>query len=280
MCAISSNAGNWVGYALTAVGMIISVGVVLYQLGKQHKSSLKLQRSNAKEELKLRVYEAISEKALAFAEAELEAGSYARSITHELESHVHASSTGFEPSITELRADRLSQLHYIASSALTDLIVAIENWEIAFPAAELFRVALSSANHDVEETFHSLFQNALPLLPTDLGEKGLHVPPLPATKKLEELKEKSKTYSEARTTLRTYTHDLTVEAQNLLLSKLFKRRVNIRRPIDPSYKVVTASDTDALMHYFQTETTGGRAWEEAKSRVRKAMREQGKNPAA
>lgn len=273
-------AGEWIGYALTAIGMVASVGVVLYQLGKQHKSSLKLQRNNAREELKLRVYELLNEKAQAFADAELEAGSYASSIHRELDSRTWAASVGLDRETTELRAEQLSKLHYTASSSLTDLMVAIETWEIAFPAAELFRTALSSANHDVEESFSPLFQETIRLLPTDLGERGLHVPPLPSAGKLEELKNLTASYSNARSTLRTYTHDLVVEAQNLLLSKLFKRRVNIREPIDPQYKVITASNSDELMRHFKTETASGKNWQETIERVRDDVRSQGKEPRA
>lgn len=277
---IFSDPNDWLGHALTAIGMIASVGIVLYQLGRQHKSSLKLQRSNAKEALKLRVYETLGEKARAFSDAEREATSYASSIPRELDSRVWAASEGLKREATNLRAEKLSQLHYNSSAALTDLIFAIEAWEIAFPAAELFRVAFASANHDVEQAFHPLFLEAVRLLPTDLGELGLHVPPLPTAQKLEELKALAAAYSESSTTLLTYVHDLTVESQNLLLSKLFKRRVEARKPIDPSYKVISASNADALMQYFKTETPSGKSWAETIDGVRRAVKEQGKEPAA
>lgn len=280
MSANASGSMDWLGHALTAIGMIVSVGIVLLQLGKQHKSSLKLQRNNAKEELKLRVYEILGAKAQAFADAELEANSYASSILRELDSHVWSAENGLNRQTTELRADRLSKLHYAASGALTDLILAIESWEIAFPAAELFRAAFSSANHDVEESFHPLFQDAIRFLPTDLGELGLHVPPLPTSDGLDDFKQKVDAYSEARTTLRTYSHDLVVESQNLLLSKLFKKRVEVRKPIDPSYKVITASNTVALMQYFKTETPAGKSWQETITRVRENVKNQGRDPAA
>jgi hypothetical protein len=154
----------------------------------------------------------------------------------------------------------------------------LENWEIAFPAAELFRVAFSSANYDVEDAFHPLFQEVVRLLPVDMLDGTTISQPLPTAEKCAELKALVETYAEARSTLRTYAHDLVVEAQNLLLSKLFKRRVKIREPIDPDYKVVTAADTDALMAYFKTETAAGRSWEEAKRSVLKRLEAEGRPP--
>ena len=280
MSTTANYTADWLGHALTAIGMIISVGVVLFQLGKQHKSSLKLQRNNAKEELKLKVYEHLGSKVQAFADAEIEAGSYANKIWRELDSQVWSAGVGLKRSTTDLRADKLSSLHYAASGALIDLILAVETWEIAFPAAELFRAAFSSANHDVEEAFGPIYQDAIRLLPTDLGDKGLHVPPLPSAEALENFKMQVDSYTDARTTLRTYTHDLVVESQNLLLSKLFKKRVEIRKPIDPSYKVITASNTEALMHYFRTETASGKSWQETIARVREKVKEKGREPVA
>jgi len=240
--AITSS-NDWIGHGIAAAAIIVSVAAMLWQLGKQHKSSLKLQRNNAREELKLQIYERLSDKVRAFEKVQRDASSYADSILRGLESHMHAISVGAKWPETKLRADQLLDVHYKASSALTDVFVAIENWEIAFPAAELFRIAFSSANHDVEMAFHPMFFECMKVLPTDLGQAGTHVPALPTVEKLEELKQKTKAYTGARSTLAMYAHDLIVEAQNLMLSKLFKGRVKRRNPIDPSCKVVTATDT-------------------------------------
>jgi len=272
------SAADWAAVGVTTIGLVVSVGVVLYQLGKQHKGSLKLQRSNAREALRLRVYELLGEKARSFSDADSEAGAYARSIIRELESATWAAQVGLFHEASSLRAQQLSKLHYEASSALTELIVTIEDWEIAFPAAELFRVAFSSANRDIEDAFAPLFQEVVRLLPVEMLDGTTISRPLPSNEKLVELKALVNSYGDARTTLRTYTHDLTVEAQNLLLSKLFRRRVKIREPIDPAYKVVTAANTEALMTYFKAETAAGRSWEEAKRSVRERLLAEGRAP--
>lgn len=276
--ADTGSAADWAAVGITTIGMIVSVGIVLYQLGKQHKGSLKLQRSNAREALKLRVYELLGEKARLFSDADSEAGSYARSIIRELESASWAAQIGLPRETSSLRAQQLSKLHYEASSALTELIVTTENWEIAFPAGELFRVAFSSANYDVEDTFTPLFREAVRLLPVDMPDGSTISQALPRAENMAEVKVLVEAYGEARTTLRTYTHDLVVEAQNLLLSKLFKSRVKIRSPIDPAYKVVTAADKEALMNYFRAETAAGKSWEEAQRGVRERLLAEGQVP--
>lgn len=278
MIAIGSDHHDWIGYVIAVIGLIVSISLVLYQLGKQHRSSLQLQRDNAREALKLRIYEVLNTKVREFSRASSEARSYADAIPRELESQISSFRLGLKRSTSNLRADQLSKAHYRASSLLTGLIIEIESWEIAFPASKLFRVALVSANRDVEDTFHPFFSDSICVLPTDLGEKGTHVPQLPTVEQLEKLKAECLAYDDARTTLVTYTHDLVVEAQNILLTELFDRRVEIRQPIDPRYKVITASNTDTLMKYFQTETASGKSWQEAQQRVRETLNQRGQEP--
>jgi hypothetical protein len=278
MIVVGSEHHDWVGYVIAVIGLVVSIGLVLYQLGKQHKSSLQLQRSNAREALKLKVYEVLNKKVREFSRASSEARSYAESIPRELESQITSFNIGLKRSTITLRADQLSKVHYHASSLLTTLIIEIESWEIAFPASKLFRVALISANRDIEDAFHPLFSDSLCVLPTDLGDKGIHVPQPPTPEQLEKLKAECSAYTDARTTLITYTHDLVVEAQNILLAELFDRRVEIRRPIDPIYKVITASNTEALMKYFHTETASGKSWQEAKQKARDAFGQRTQEP--
>lgn len=280
MIVIGSDQSNWIGYVITVIGLIISIGLVLYQLGKQHRSSLQLQRNSAREALKLRVYEILNTKVREFSRASSEAKSYADAIPREIESQINSFNFGLKRSPPDLRANLLSKAHYHASSSLTELIVAIESWEIAFPAAKLFRIALISANQDIEDVFHPFFRDSISVLPTDLGANGIHIPQLPTAEQLERLKAECAAYSDARTTLITYTHDLVVEAQNILLAELFDRRVEVRRPIDPTYKVVTATDTEALIKYFETETASGKSWQEAQQRVRVALIQRGQEPRA
>lgn len=269
---------DWVGNALTAIGMIVSVGILLFQLGKQHRSSLKLQRSNAREALKLQVYQSLLTKAQAFAEAESDASSYANSIVWEFRSASWAESAGLPRAISRLRAPELAKRHFAASSALVELIAEIENWEIAFPAAEVFRLAFSSASYDIENAFHPLFQEAVRLLPAELADGTLFSPPPASPDQIGKLEALVSNYTARRGDLRMYTHDLGVEAQNLLLQKLFKRRTAVRKPIDPGIKVITARNSEALIQYFKTETASGRAWAEADESVRKSLLAEGTQP--
>lgn len=266
---VASAAGSvdWVSPVMSAIGLIVSVGIVLYQLGRQHKSSLELQRSNSREALKLRIYEIFIEKAKAFAEAELRASSYARSMQRDLESAKFAIEIGLRPQVSMIRAAEFSRLNYEAARSLTEVIFSIEQWEVAFESGELFRIAFSSATHDIDDAFLPLYHEAIRIFPTDLPSGGTVDQPLPDAERLAAFSRLVDDYTEVRSTLRTYTHDLVVDAQNTLLSELFNRQVAYRNPIDPRFKVLRSKDKEELIRYFQTETAAGRSWQEAREAV-------------
>lgn len=46
-------------------------------------------------------------------------------------------------------------------------------------------------------------------------------------------------YKEAMDVIVNYVDDLTIESQNNLLSGLFERRLAVRQPIDPRYRVIS-----------------------------------------
>lgn len=67
-----------------------------------------------------------------------------------------------------------------------------------------------------------------------------------------------------------YTYDLRIEIQNLLLAGIFNRKLERRKPLDPTLKVVSteAKEYAALTEYFEHETAWGREMQETMTRVR------------
>ena len=51
------NAVGLIGHGLTLIGLFSAGGTIAWQLAKQHKNSLALQKENAREALKLQVHE-------------------------------------------------------------------------------------------------------------------------------------------------------------------------------------------------------------------------------
>lgn len=245
------------------LGFIVAVLTVILQLRKQHQNSLALQRENAREALKLRIYETLVKRIRALSDANTEAKMYAFGIIPSVESVVREHAAGNRRAAMGQRACIFRELHYKAERELAELIEEFECWSIAFPGLQVFKIALNSAAYDVRQAFPPLFEALLPILPMDppppqTGTTIIHPPPSRETfAKLRLLIEK---YKEAMDEIGCYVYDLTIEAQNNLLHGLFDGKVPPRRPLDPRHKVLSTSPdkAEALTRYFENESPWGK----------------------
>lgn len=258
------NAVELIGDGLKVLGLIAAAGTVVWQMRKQHKNSLVLQRENAREALKLRIYETLVQRIRTLSAAYIEAAMYALGILPAIESFQREQSAGYQPSPMTQRAPTFSDLHFKAQGHLAELIEEFECWSIAFPGLNVFQVALNAAAYDVRQSFPPLSSALSHILPMDPspGETGkptiIHPPPSPEVfSALRRLIEK---YKEAMDEIGCYIHDLTIEAQNNLLHGLFEGRVPPRQPLDPRHKVISTVPEKAqvLIRYFETETPWGK----------------------
>jgi hypothetical protein len=256
-----------IGHVLTAIGIIVAAATVVWQLGRQHRSSLLLQRDNAREELKLRLHEILTKKVRKLSSANIQAAMYVYMIPFSVENFQRQLAQGLQPEPIKSRAPEFSDLHTEATKSLIELIQEFEAWSIAFPGIEIFQVALNAANHEAQESFGPLYTALLRVLPMDPPK---NMPPntlkpfvpSPITRdEHEQLTKLAERYKEAMDDIVSYVHDLTIESQNNLLSGLFDRRVPLRQPINPKFKVITTHSETAeqLLCYFENETSWGKS---------------------
>lgn len=265
---LEQNAVGLVGHGLTLIGLFSAAGTIAWQLAKQHKNSLALQRENAREALKLQVYEKLIPQIRKASHCICGSGMYAFTIPIHLDIYFSQQSSGFSPNPVTDRAQELLRLHGEASSSLVELIEEFESWGIAFPGIEVFQVALNVVSFDMRESFHELHTALLPALPFDIPMSPGSSVTMGSTRQpsllpgqLESLKSLVDRYKAATDDAASYLYDLTIEAQNNLLSNMFQRRLPPRNPLDPSCKVISTQPKAAeqLMHYFETETPWGMA---------------------
>lgn len=261
------NAVDLIGHVLTIIGIIAAAATVVWQLGRQHQSSLSVQRDNAREELKLRLHELLVQRVRKLSKANVRAAMYAYMIPFNVESFQRQLVLGLRPAPIKERAQEFSRLHAEANDAFIKLIQEFESWSIAFPGLQVFQVALNAANHDAREAFTPLFSELLRVLPIDPPEDAPPNVPRPfiqspiSSDELAKLKALVERYKAAMDDIGSYVHDLTIESQNNLLSGLFERRVPPRQPIDPNCKVISTDPEKAeqLLRYFENETSWGEA---------------------
>lgn len=198
---------------LTALGLIAAAGTVVWQMRRQHKNSLALQRENAREALKLRIYETLVLRIRALSDASIEAKMYAFLIPPAIESFLREKSAAFQPSLVKQRAPTFADLHFKAQARLAELLVEFEYWSIAFPSLDVFQVALDAANYDVRQSFTPLLSALWEILPIDppLGETGKPtiIQPPPSPEVLSALKRLIEEYKGAMDDIGCYIYDLT-----------------------------------------------------------------------
>ena len=167
---------------IKVLGFIVAALTVILQLRKQQQNSLALQRENAREALKLRIYETLVKRIRTLSDANIEAKMYAFGIVPSVESALRQEAAGNRPAAMRQRALTFSDLHSKAERELAELIEEFECWSIAFPGLQVFKIALNSAAYDVLRAFPPLFEALLPILPMDPppGQTGttiIHPPP-------------------------------------------------------------------------------------------------------
>jgi hypothetical protein len=247
---------------------LISGFLLIWQSGRQHKNSLKQQRENARQALKLQIYETVLTKIRAASEARLNAATYVRLLKSALEGAARAASVRQSSSPLKQRVPEFVRLDGEAHNGIAELLIEFESWTIAFPGIKVFIIAFNAAAHDAREAFPPLFSALVPILPMD-APPGASVPaefplpiihPLPQPERLAIVYELIDRYIAALDQIESYLGDLTTEAQNILLHGLFDQPVPLRQPLDPRLKVISMAPdkAEALIRYFEKESPWGK----------------------
>ncbi|WP_434049113.1 hypothetical protein [Marinobacter salarius] len=265
---IQSNSVDLFGHFLTLIGIIVGAIIVVWQIGRQHRSSLELQKRNSQEALKLEIYKTLTLRLRDVTRTNVTAMMYAVNIPSRIEIFQNSIKKNMPLPFPRERAVEFSNLHSAANDALTALIQEFEAWSIVFPEFELFQTALNSANHDARNTSNGLFNRFILILPTDPPHDAPpEVPrPIPASPvssdQLSELERLVEEYRRAMEEIGCYAIDLQIEAQNKLLSGLFEHRVPRRKPLDPGLEVLSTEpvEMERLMSYFLNETSWGKEY--------------------
>jgi len=213
--------------------------------------------------LKLQVYQEFSDRLSSASAATQSASIYALTAPTHVEIYQSLVARGFNPQPIKERASKLLEINSTATNEVVETIFLIEKYLIIHADLELFRLALSSAAHDVWEAFHPLFQFMLSYLPMDVqsdhGPRVENVLLLSEEQKAQ-LKELTNNYHDATVDLGCYLDDMRTELQMLLLSHLFSKKLQRRRPVDPSKKALSLEPelVNGLRQHFLKHTPWGK----------------------
>lgn len=271
---------------VTLTGIGIAASMIVWQLNRQHNSSLAVQEETFRKNLRAELYESLQKSISDANSAVASASTFARLVPISLVNYREQARLGLVsatsgPAVRE-RAPKFAELHYAVSNSVVDLIFIFESYAIAVPEFQVFQHALNSALYDSGEAFGPLHSELIRFLPTDLSSASSdpalnpyvhhYVPPPPNDDEIAAIQDLCETYIKAVDDIGCYVFDLQVEAQNLLLGDLYPdQKAHLREPIDPTYKVVTSEKSDELIHYFREETPWGRSNRATDASVRESL---------
>lgn len=266
---------------ITVSGIVIAALIVIWQMGRQHKSNLALQQENYREQLRLQIYKTLETHIEEVTNVSIDAGSYASGIYTNLKNYIDNLSLELSQSPLKERAQEFGNLNMNLHYSLIRLFRTFENYEIVNPNFQIFQTALNSAAYDIDQAFLPLFIELVKYLPIDVSQEKMQetgqkviMPRLPVAEELNHLKELVNKYQKATVDLACYIHDLRVESQNILLGKLFSNKVSPRKPLDPSCVVITSENgkLEKLERYFKEETPWGQDKQQVEQKTKDNMR--------
>ncbi|PKG59209.1 hypothetical protein [Shewanella sp. GutDb-MelDb] len=272
----------WLPHLFTILGFIVAALIVIFQLNKQHKSSMEVQNKNKVEELKLQIYHDFDEKLNNLSDASIKAGNYLNQLPENLALYHKQVYNNEVPIDIKQRPDEfLLVLNYLLSKIL-QVILLIEKYEVVEPRLKIFQSAFNSVHHNLMEFYKDLFLALIAVLPKnvkpeDIDKFGCSVisPLAISSDDFVILKQLCSKFSNAVSEVGEYQYDLRVESQNLFLGDLFGNTVPSREPIDPKCKVVKITEPEytRVKNYFDHDSAWGKNCDEVDKQVNESFNE-------
>ncbi|MBA7695393.1 hypothetical protein ES703_104019 [subsurface metagenome] len=251
----------------TLIAIIVGALMIIWQMNRQHKDNYKLQLSNHKEELKLKVYKEISEYVSCAMQKYTENQIIINSIMRQYNSCLICQDPNSNPyPKIYTKYTELSGAHSGMSRSLTQLMCKLEEYEIVDKNIKIFRIALASVVELIQEAYFEFQSHIFGYLPCDLSKErqeqlGVNIKHVknPAQEDLEAIEESFNCYTEANLEGYCFVSDLSREAQNVLLGNLFNNQVPPRELSDSNYVVVTTKpeEMERLRVYFTEKDDDG-----------------------
>lgn len=252
----------WIEILVALIGAIISASLIVWQIGRQYKNSINLQRENHQNQFKLKIYQELA-PLIDKAAAKVQIGIIGMMLPDKI-----AKTSGSYPEIQERPLDIANgTAEFIIE--VTKLMCFIETYEVVMPRFRIFRLAFACSTDELQKVSHKYFIMLLKFLPIDLTEeevKKLGIKALPNVKpnnnELEKLREIGDKYLHECLKIYSYIKDLSIEAQKELLGNIFGRDVHSRIQIEAKHKVISTDNTKLaeLEKYFYENTEFGKKW--------------------
>lgn len=239
--------------ATIMVGLIATVAVSwqIYYASMQSKA-------DHEAALKLDLYKEIANKVRLCMDPILELGS----IHTEYESDMTLSELTDSRVMPKIRYESISTKWNQKCAAVSEIRGLIEDWIVVEPRLDFFKLAINSADYEVENQYKLYLDQVIASLPCDIkngdGDSYVYWKTIQTDTRSNILTVANKLHSDCLILL-TYTIDFRDQMQMSLLKPLFPNaKISPRKPKDPKSIVLNVEKADELESYFLTQTEFGR----------------------
>lgn len=263
-----------IGAIATVVTATLGASLVVWQIGRQANNAITQNRHNEVLKLKLKIYEEIVDTCRDASNAETDISSYVRLFQANIAVCRNLSVGGLPWSIPNERIPILIEKYFTSRTKAIGIVGLTERWQIVDPRIEIFRTAVNVAIHDIDAAWHPYFNTVLPIMPMEIRghpQPGTLLPWNPPNDRtVTRIEKLGNELISALSTLGSYIYDFQIEMQNLLLGEFFGRKLEPRKPIDPTLIVVQLDRYGELAH-FEKETPWGKHKERVEDEVRASL---------
>lgn len=239
---ITENAGMgllWVTPLIYAAGIVLGLVGLGWQLRRQHQTAIDAQREQIREQLRLEIYHEIAAKNQTCSSALTQFGMDIFLFPLSLKQRMRMySQFKRDPGPGVHTAERFSTGQARTSEGVIDVMSVLEKYEIALPGFHIFKEKLSKLSDDLREGYSKFHEKIALIISHELLSEAGIPPWFPNEKGLDELSDMASKLHGIEVGMQGVLWDLRVEAQNNLLSNLFKDRVPPRKPGDTQVEVL------------------------------------------
>lgn len=223
-------------------GVLIAAVIVIWQVGRQQRNSLELQRETLRDEQRIRLFNALSTEIAAADTAIVSLSSWGTYLPTTL--RLYLANRQYGVRIND-RTGELQKLQRAVDDEVIKLITLLEYREIVYPALYAFRIAIGDQLKRARQASQDLLEIVMPILPVDPPVEGAGTEPralmMPDEARIGAIREADQKLKDEYSTLSNFLNDLNRDIQSALLGTLFGRAVQPRLPLDPSVVVLSTS---------------------------------------
>lgn len=240
----------------TIVAATIAVAIAVYQISRQLKNAVNQNNHSERLKLKISLYNEINSTIDKVMLAHLNLSSVMGRFLTEYNTYIVSRDLNLNPIIPRVRVEDLIDLSSKADRTFTEILGALEKWQIVDPNIDIFHLALNVAHDDIHEAYMKYFDIALKVFPRDrVLESGEKTPFLWGPMKDDVFRDFYDVHElcfERIVTMYSYLGDLQLEMQHLFLGELFPNKIKSRMPLDPEAIVVTIENHEKLRKMFES----------------------------